>query len=88
MSLAGVRRCLLLHFDATDSTFHLRHYAIKAVPAGFSKSTRKLMQTRKVPDLGKYDDISQFFLDPGQLSESEVELDQKEVRDLACFIDR
>jgi len=42
-----------------------KHYfllsSIKAVPAGVSKSTKKLLQS-KIPDLSKYEDISDFML--------------------------
>uniref|UniRef100_A0A0N5AFN7 Brix domain-containing protein n=1 Tax=Syphacia muris TaxID=451379 RepID=A0A0N5AFN7_9BILA len=53
-------------------------FAIKTVPTGISKSAKKLLQS-KIPDLSKYRDISEFILNPGQLSESEFEGEQKEV---------
>ncbi|VDO72320.1 unnamed protein product [Onchocerca flexuosa] len=53
-------------------------HAIKAIPAGLSKSTKKLIQS-KVPDLSKYKNIEDYFLNPGQISESEYEFEQKEV---------
>uniref|UniRef100_A0A915PHU6 Brix domain-containing protein n=1 Tax=Setaria digitata TaxID=48799 RepID=A0A915PHU6_9BILA len=53
-------------------------HAIKAVPAGLSKSTKKLIQN-KIPDLSRYKDIEDYFLNPGPLSESEYEFEQKEV---------
>lgn len=52
--------------------------SIKAVPAGVSKSTKKLVQS-KIPDLSKYKDISEFLANPGHLSDSEFEGEQAEV---------
>ena len=38
-----------------------RFSSIKTVPAGIAKSAKKIVQG-KVPDLSKYEDISEFFL--------------------------
>uniref|UniRef100_A0A914XC57 Brix domain-containing protein n=1 Tax=Plectus sambesii TaxID=2011161 RepID=A0A914XC57_9BILA len=79
LNLARVRRCVMINYDDETDTIDIRHYTIKTVPSGLSKSTKKLVQS-KVPDLSKYNDISDYFLNPGQLSESEYEMDQKEVK--------
>uniref|UniRef100_A0A0R3S062 Brix domain-containing protein n=1 Tax=Elaeophora elaphi TaxID=1147741 RepID=A0A0R3S062_9BILA len=79
VDLSTIRRCVLINYNAGDNTIQLRHYAIKAVPAGISKSTKKLIQS-KIPDLSKYRNIEDYFLNPGQLSESEYEFEQKEVK--------
>ncbi|KAF6019543.1 PPAN [Bugula neritina] len=47
---------------------------LRVVPLGVSRSVKKL-QKKNVPKLSKYNDISQFLLNPGVLSESEAELD-------------
>ncbi|MFH4979215.1 hypothetical protein AB6A40_005924 [Gnathostoma spinigerum] len=78
VKLNDVRRCVLVSHNKVDGTIDFRHYAIKAVPTGISKSTKKLFK-KKVPDLSKYQDISQYFIDPGEQSESEAELEEKEV---------
>ncbi|KAM3721070.1 Suppressor of SWI4 [Dirofilaria immitis] len=78
VNLSTIRRCVLINYNISDGTIQLRHYAIKAVPA-LSKSTKKLIQS-KVPDLSKYTNIEDYFLNPGQLSESEYEFEQKEVK--------
>ncbi|OZC12642.1 brix domain protein [Onchocerca flexuosa] len=78
VDLSTIRRCILINYSITDNTLQLRHYAIKAIPAGLSKSTKKLIQS-KVPDLSKYKNIEDYFLNPGQISESEYEFEQKEV---------
>ncbi|KAL3998435.1 Brix domain family protein [Acanthocheilonema viteae] len=79
VDLSTIRRCVLINYNVDDDIIQLRHYAIKAVPAGLSKSTKKLIQG-KVPDLSKYKNIEDYFLNPGQLSESEYEFEQKEVK--------
>ncbi|KAH7727712.1 brix domain-containing protein [Aphelenchoides avenae] len=81
VKLSTIRRTVLVHYNAEEDLIEFRHYAIKSVPSGISKSAKKLVQS-KIPDLSKYEDISQFMLAPGQLSESEFEGEQVEV-DLA-----
>ncbi|KAE9549850.1 hypothetical protein FO519_006936 [Halicephalobus sp. NKZ332] len=76
--LADVRRAVLVNYDNDSDTMEFRHYSIKTVPSGMTKSTKKIVQG-KVPDLSKYEDISEFFLNPGVLSESEWEFEQAEV---------
>ncbi|VDN05425.1 unnamed protein product [Thelazia callipaeda] len=79
VDLSTIRRCVMINYSAVEDAIYLRHYAIKAVPAGLSKSVKKLIQS-KVPDLSKYKNIEDYFLNPGQLSESEYEFEQKEVK--------
>uniref|UniRef100_A0A0N5BGU2 Brix domain-containing protein n=1 Tax=Strongyloides papillosus TaxID=174720 RepID=A0A0N5BGU2_STREA len=76
--LRNVRRCVLFNYDEETDTISMRHYAIKVVPTGISKSAKKIIKD-KIPDLSKYKDISEFFLNPGHLSESEFEGEQNEV---------
>uniref|UniRef100_A0A914GV08 Brix domain-containing protein n=1 Tax=Globodera rostochiensis TaxID=31243 RepID=A0A914GV08_GLORO len=78
VKLASIRRTLLLHFDADEELIEFRQYSIKSVPAGVSRSAKKLLQS-KVPDLSKYEDISDFMLKPEQLSDSEFEGEQVEL---------
>ncbi|CAJ0585255.1 unnamed protein product, partial [Mesorhabditis spiculigera] len=78
IKLKGVRRCLLVNYDPESDTIDLRHYAIKTVISGLSKSAKKLTVSR-IPDLSQYKDISDYFVNPGQLSESEWEDEQKDV---------
>uniref|UniRef100_A0A915C0R9 Brix domain-containing protein n=3 Tax=Parascaris univalens TaxID=6257 RepID=A0A915C0R9_PARUN len=78
VKLSKIRRCVLINYDAETDVFELRHYAIKTVPAGLSRATKKIVQG-KVPDLSRYKDISDYFLNPGQISESEFEEEEKEV---------
>uniref|UniRef100_A0AC34QI89 Brix domain-containing protein n=1 Tax=Panagrolaimus sp. JU765 TaxID=591449 RepID=A0AC34QI89_9BILA len=78
VKLAIVRRAVLINYDNESDTMDFRHYSIKTVPSGMTKSTKKIVQG-KVPDLSKYEDISEYFLNPGALSESEWEFEQAEV---------
>ncbi|XP_063966484.1 suppressor of SWI4 1 homolog [Lytechinus pictus] len=72
--LNDIRRCVLLNYNSQTKRIEFRHYSIKAVPMGMSRSTKKLLQS-KVPNLGRYEDVSDFFLNTGNLSESEAEMD-------------
>ncbi|XP_068200337.1 protein Peter pan [Palaemon carinicauda] len=71
-----IRRCCLFNYDEEKEQFDLRHYAIRTVPVEVSKSVKKLMG-RKVPNLGKFTDVSEFITKAGMLSDSEVEDDPK-----------
>lgn len=71
-----IRRCCLFHYDEEKEQFDLRHYAILTVPVEVSKSVKKLMG-RKVPNLSKFTDVSEFMTKAGMLSDSEVEDDPK-----------
>jgi len=73
-NLNDIRRCVLFNYNTDDKTIDFRHYAIKVVPCGLSKAVKKLMQN-KVPDLSRFEDISDYVLKSGQLSDSEVEQD-------------
>jgi len=81
VQLKEIRRCVMFNYDKETNTVDCRHYSIKIAPTGLSRSAKKLLPSRrKIPDLGRYKDISDYFLTPGQLSESEFEADgQNEV---------
>ncbi|KHJ45930.1 brix domain protein [Trichuris suis] len=70
--LDDIRRVVLINYDKEEGCFDFRHYGIKTVPAGVSKQA-KIVLKRKVPDLGTYQDISEYFTNPEYLSESEPE---------------
>ncbi|KAK7868620.1 hypothetical protein R5R35_008429 [Gryllus longicercus] len=74
VDLSQVRRCVLLNYDSSKNLVDFRHFAIKVVPTGISKSVKKIVQS-KVPNLSHYQEISQFLTNPTQLSESEAEDD-------------
>ncbi|KAB7506567.1 Suppressor of SWI4 1-like protein [Armadillidium nasatum] len=66
-----IKRCCLFHYIKEDEVFDFRHYAIQILPMGIASSTSKLINN-KVPDLGSYKDVSDFFKSEIP-SESEVE---------------
>lgn len=78
VDLATIKRVLLVSYDQDTDLVEFRHYSIKSVPCGMSKSTKKLMQS-KIPDLSKYEDISDFLINPGVQSDSEFEGEQTEL---------
>lgn len=78
VNLASIRRCVMIRYNEEDDTLDIRHYSIKTVPTGMSKSTKKLLQS-KLPDLSRYKDIADYFENPGHLSDSEMEEESKNV---------
>lgn len=41
---------------------YLRHYHIQSTPNNINRSLKKVIKSNKVPDLSKYDDVSEYFL--------------------------
>nr|CAG4643911.1 EOG090X0508 [Lepidurus arcticus] len=74
VKLSTIRRCVLFTYDSANQTVEFRHYSIKVKPVGISKAVKKLVQT-KVPDLSRFNDITEFMENAGQMSESEGEDD-------------
>ena len=68
--LNKMKRCLLLNYNEESNKISLRHYSISASPVGVNRAVKKLL--KKVPDLSKYSDISEFLTD-GYFSESDGE---------------
>ncbi|CCD67360.1 Brix domain-containing protein [Caenorhabditis elegans] len=84
IQLGNLKRCLIVSYDEETDEIQMRHFAIRVVASGLNKSVKKLMQAEKtmgknIPNLSTYKDISDYFLNPGQLSDSEFEGDQQEV---------
>lgn len=71
VKLSTIKRCVLFHYDQETGSILFRHYAIKVLPVGTSRSVKKLLK-RRVPDLSKYKDISDFVT-KDYMSESEAE---------------
>ncbi|KRZ70364.1 Suppressor of SWI4 1 -like protein [Trichinella papuae] len=72
IKLNNIRRCVLFTYDKETEEIEFRQYAIKVVPSGVSKQAKVFLKNR-VPDLGRHQDISDFFIQPQCLSESEQE---------------
>lgn len=73
VNLSTIRRCVCLNYNTTTKHIDFRHYAIKVVPVGLSKSVKKLVQA-KIPNLSKCHDYSEF-ISKAMMSESEAEDD-------------
>jgi len=75
VKLNTVRRAVLLNYNKDTKTIDFRHYTIKVVPVGVTRSVKKIVSS-KVPNLGKYDDMADFLTRGGAASESEAEDDE------------
>merc|ERR1711962_1672681 len=74
--LNSIRRCVLLNYDPKTGTVEFRHYTIKVVPVGMSRSVKKILQG-KVPNLSRYDSMAEYLAGGGGAgSESEGEEDE------------
>jgi len=65
--LADCQRVVLVHMVPETGNLEFRHYFIRAVPVGLSRSAATLLKGR-VPDLGGYTDISEFMASRGRAS--------------------
>lgn len=78
MKLASIKRCVLFSYNPVTNLIDMRHYAIALVPVGVNKGIKKLVQ-RKVPDMSKLEDISDFITKSQALSDSEFDDDDTHV---------
>ncbi|KAJ3414526.1 hypothetical protein HDV05_006440 [Chytridiales sp. JEL 0842] len=72
MKLADARRVVLFHLDPETKVIEFRHYSVGVKVTGVSKSVKTIIQTN-IPDLHKFDDISDYVLRGAYASESDVE---------------
>ncbi|KAJ3188859.1 hypothetical protein HDU85_004573 [Gaertneriomyces sp. JEL0708] len=72
MRLAEARRVVLFNYNSATNEIEFRHYTITVKVTGVSKSVKTLIQT-DIPDLARYDDISDYILRGAFASESDVE---------------
>lgn len=70
VKLNTLKRCILMNYSAEEDVIEFRHYHISASPVGVNRAVKKLL--KKVPDLSKYSDISEFLTN-GYFSESDGE---------------
>jgi ribosome biogenesis protein SSF1/2 len=61
MKLADARRVVLFHLDPETQIIEFRHYSVGVKATGISKSVKTIIQTN-IPDLNKFDDISDYVL--------------------------
>uniref|UniRef100_A0A336KW58 CSON012370 protein n=1 Tax=Culicoides sonorensis TaxID=179676 RepID=A0A336KW58_CULSO len=78
VKLSNVKRCVLFSFNPVTKLIDIRHYYIRPQPVGINKGVKKLVN-RQIPDLSKFDDISEFVTKAELLSGSEYEDEEKTV---------
>lgn len=72
MKLSAIKRAVLFSFNPVTNLVDMRHFAISLVPVGVNKGVKKLVQ-RKVPDMSKLEDISDFITKSQAQSDSEFD---------------
>jgi len=73
IKLKNCRRVVLMNYGPEEGKIEFRHYLIQASPVGLNRRVKKIVKS-KIPDLSKFDDISQYVLQEGALSsDSEME---------------
>lgn len=78
IKLSTIRRCVLFSYNPVNNLVDMRHYAITLVPTCVNKAIKKIAQ-RKIPDMSKFEDISDFVLKSHLLSDSEFEDEESRV---------
>lgn len=61
MRLSDAKRVVLFNLNPETNLIEMRHYRITIKTLGISKSVKAIIQTN-VPDLRKFDDISDFIM--------------------------
>lgn len=72
MKLSSIKRCVLFSYNPVTNLIDMRHFAISLVPVGVNKGIKKIVQ-RKIPDMSKLEDISDFITKSQALSDSEFD---------------
>ena len=75
INLNDIKRSVLMNYDSYTNTIDFRHYSIRLKPIGITKTVKKLLISKKVPNLGKFGDFTQVLDRDGMLTESEGEED-------------
>ncbi|KAG0743315.1 hypothetical protein G6F57_001037 [Rhizopus arrhizus] len=72
MQLSQAKRVLLFNYNDDTHQIDVRHYTIGVKATGVSKSIKRVVNT-DLPNLGDYEDISDYVLREAIVSESDVE---------------
>ncbi|BFZ03194.1 hypothetical protein BsWGS_06233 [Bradybaena similaris] len=73
VKINDMRRSVLVNYDPETKCIDVRHYTMKVVPTGVSRTVKKLMRS-KLPNLGGHNDIADVFFGKN-MSDSEGEQD-------------
>ncbi|CAL4146908.1 unnamed protein product, partial [Meganyctiphanes norvegica] len=63
-AIESIRRSCLINYDPETELYDFRHYSIRVVPVGVSKAVKKFMGN-KLPDLSRFNDVSEFMTNKG-----------------------
>ncbi|KAI9314268.1 Brix domain-containing protein [Dichotomocladium elegans] len=72
MQLSKARRVLLFNYNEETGKIDMRHYSIGVKATGVSKSIKRIVEM-SLPDMSKYEDISDYVMKEAIVSESDVE---------------
>jgi len=72
VKLADCKRVILFSYNKQNKQVELRHYLINMKPTGVTKSVKRVI-TSQIPDLSKFEDISDYVLKENYFSDSEGE---------------
>jgi ribosome biogenesis protein SSF1/2 len=72
MQLNQAKRVLLYNYNEDTGMIDFRHYSIGVKTTGVSKSIKRVITTN-LPNLGDFEDISDYVLKEAVISESDVE---------------
>lgn len=76
VNVSTMKRCVLFSYNPVTKLVAMRHYSIQIVPVGLHRGVKKLVQGN-IPNLSKCTDISDYFLQGGGASDSEMEDDDE-----------
>ena len=66
MNLSACKRVVLFNLAKNESTgeeeVEFRHYGISARQRSVNKSIKRLVNSKKIPDMSKYNDLADYFL--------------------------
>mmetsp|Transcript_35678 Transcript_35678/g.41595 ORF Transcript_35678/g.41595 Transcript_35678/m.41595 type:complete len:296 (+) Transcript_35678:1-888(+) len=69
----SMRKAVLFNLDQEKDIVEFRYYGIKYTQAGINKKIRNLVQAKGTPNLGKFNDISDYILRDDYFSEVDME---------------
>lgn len=61
MELSTIKRCVLYSYNPITKLIDVRHFVVTVVPIELNRGVKKVV-LGNIPNLSKYDDISEFVL--------------------------
>lgn len=78
VKLSTIKRCVLFSYSPVTNLVDMRHFAVTVIPTCVNKAIKKIAQ-KKIPDMSKFEDISDFVLKSHMMSDSEFEDEESHV---------